>query len=559
MVAIMYVERIRNKQGKKTYTQVLLRESYREPGAPRGRVKHRTLLNLTRFPLADIEAIELGLKCKNNLETLRALTKKSVRTRQGRSVGAVWLLSHVARRIGLTDALGRSQEARRILWQVFARLIGQGSRLSAVRLAKEHAACEILGLEDFDEDALYDSMDGLDVRQADIEERLYRHRYLEAAPQLFLYDVTSSYFEGRQNAYGRFGYNRDGKRGKLQMVVGLLTDGEGVPISVEVFEGNTQDPATVCSQIHKMADCFGVREVTMVGDRGMLKKAQIEALNDRSFHYLTAITKPQIRVLLREDLLQLGLFDEDVCEVWENAVRYILRRNPVRAEEIAEVRDNKYQMLCDRVHRANTYLETHPRARVEVAVRKVKECAEQLRMGEWVQMTTQGRRILVELDQAALDQVSELDGCYVLKSDVPRSAASAEQLHSRYKDLSLVEQAFRTMKTTHLEVRPVYVRTAVHTRAHVFIVMLAYCLRRELEAAWHDMDLTVEDGLLCLSSLCAEEVVIGDAGGYLSVPTPRETVATLFAACGVEPPISLPRTKAKVATKRKLPSRRKIR
>jgi hypothetical protein len=555
----MYVERVKNKQANRIYEQILLRESFREPGAPRGRVKHRTLLNLTHCPPADVRAIELALKHKNNIELLQQLTKAPLRSQQERSVGAVWLLWRLAQRIGLVDALGRSQPARRILWQIFARLIDQGSRLSAVRLAREHAACEVLGLDDFDEDSLYQDMDWLDARQHCIEDRLYRRQYKNAPPQLFLYDVTSTYFEGKQNAYGEYGYNRDGKRGKLQMVVGLLTDVEGVPISVEVFHGNTQDLVTVYSQIRKLADRFGVREVTLVGDRGMLKSAQIEALNDESFHYLTAITKPQIRVLLREGILQLGLFDEKVCEVWTDGVRYILRRNPLRAEEIAEVRADKFRSLCKRIEKRNQYLQSHARAQVEGALRKIERDAKELRIEDWVRIYAEGRRIVAEVDQSALDRIGQLDGCYVLKSDVRQGAATAEQLHARYKDLSQVEQAFRSMKMAHLQIRPVYVRTAAHTRAHVFIVMLAYGLRRELDAAWREMDLTAEGGLGCLSSLCAEELTIGEKSGYLSVPTPRATVAELFAACAVEPPTALPRRRAKAATKRKLPPRRKTR
>jgi transposase len=341
------------------------------------------------------------------------------------------------------------------------------------------------------------------------------------------------------------------------MVVGLLTDVEGVPISVEVFDGNTQDPKTVWSQIRKMADRFGVEAVTLVGDRGMVKSAQIQMLNEASFYYLTAITKPQIHTLLRQGVLQLTLFDEAVCEVSVEGVRYIVRRNPDRAEEIARMREDKLRSVCQRVEKENMYLREHPRARVEVAVRRVRAYAEQLRIADWVEVSVEGRRIGIEEDPGTLERVSCLDGCYVLKSDVPKEAASAEQLHARYKDLGRVEEAFRTMKTSHLEIRPVYVRTAAHTRAHVFIVMLAYRLRRELEVTWGSLDLTVAEGLSLLSSLCAQEIMTGNGGGYLSVPEPRASVAEVLAACGVRAPSALPRRKGKVATKRKLPSRRK--
>jgi hypothetical protein len=552
----MYVERVKSKRGKKVYTQILLRESYREKGAPRSRVKHRTLLNLTRCRPEDVEAIEFALKHKGDLAALRRATKEKVLLKQERSVGAVWLLARMAERVGLRKALGHSQAARRTLWQILARAIDQGSRLSAARLAREHAACEILGLSDFDENDLYKDLDWLDKRQARIEETLFRARRNSARPQLFLYDVTSSYLEGTQNAYGMRGYNRDGKRGKLQIVVGLLTDGGGTPVSVEVFDGNTQDPKTVLSQIRKLAGRFGVRDVTFVGDRGMIKSAQIEELGAARFHYLTAITKPQIRTLLKSGVVQLEMFDEKICEVAVEGTRYILRRNPVRADEISASRQSKLQALAHLAAGKNRYLAEHPRAHPDVALRDVRARAAQLRVEKWVEIAAEGRRIRLAQDPAALQEAALLDGCYVLKTDVAPALADADQLHARYKDLTQVERAFRIMKTGHLEVRPVYVRTPAHTRAHVFIVMLAYLLRQELETAWRARDLTVEEAIAQLSTLCAQEVSIGQKAGYLQVPEPRETLKELFDDCDVPPPETLPRRQSTVATKRKLPERR---
>jgi hypothetical protein len=552
----MYVERVKSKQGKKIYTQILLRESYREKGAPRSRVKHRTLLNLTRCRPEDIAAIEIALEHKGDLAALRSATKERVVLKQGHSVGAVWLLARLAERIGLRRALGNSQPARRTLWQILARIINQGSRLSAARLAREHAACEILGLSDFDENDLYKDLDWLDARQARIENALFRARHKQQPPHLFLYDVTSSYLEGTRNAYGKYGYNRDRKRGKLQIVVGLLTDGEGAPVSVEVFDGNTQDPKTVVSQIRKLAGRFGARDATFVGDRGMVKNVQIEELGEERFHYLTAITKPQIQTLLKAGVLQLEMFDEKVCEVAVEGVRYIVRRNPVRADEISTSRQGKFETLACLVAKKNSYLEQHPRAHPDVALRDARARAAQLRVENLVEITLEGRRIDLAQNPAALQETGLLDGCYVLKTDVSSALADAEQLHARYKDLAQVERAFRTMKTGHLEVRPIYVRTAAHTRAHVFIVMLAYLLRRQIERAWRLRDLTVEDGIDLLGALCAQEVIVGRKAGYLQVPQPRETLRELFADCDVAPPETLPRRQTTVATKRKLPTRR---
>lgn len=183
----------------------------------------------------------------------------------------------VARHLGIEQALGPSRQARLVLWQVIARVIDQGSRLSAVRLAAIHAACDVLGLERFDEEDLYGNLDWLSVHQAEIEDRPFQLQPKEPASGLFLYDVTSSYLEGERNELAAFGYNRDGKRGKRQLVIGLLCNGGGRPLSIEVFAGNTQDPKTFTPQVKKVAERFGGREITFVGDRAMIKTPQIES------------------------------------------------------------------------------------------------------------------------------------------------------------------------------------------------------------------------------------------------------------------------------------------
>jgi hypothetical protein len=516
----MFIEKVYDKRRSNYPPQVLLRETYREKGEGRSRVKHRTLLNLTHHPAAEVAAISLALQYKADVEKLRSLLTGEAEIRQGRSVGAVWVLRELAERVGLSKALGGSAAGRLSLWMVLARVINQGSRLSAVRLAEEHAGCEVLGLGSFSEDDLYAAMDWLDARQGRVEQSLFRSRRGEDPPTLYLYDVTSSYLEGECNAYGAYGYNRDRKRGKQQIVVGLLLDDAGWPVSVEVFAGNTPDVLTVESQVRKLAERFGAKGITLVGDRGMLKSAQLEELAGEDFHYLTAITKPQIESLVKAGVIQMGMFDEKLCEVAEGGVRYLLRRNPVRAEELGASREDKLRCLRARAARRTAYLAEHPRAKVETGLREAQALAEKLRIGGWARIMAEGRAVVIAVDSAALETESRLDGCYVLKTDVPSAIAGADQLHARYKDLTEVERAFRVMKTVHLEVRPVYVQTEAHTRAHVFIVMLAFLLRRGLEQAWKNLDLTVEEGIAQLSSLCAQEMILPGQVGFLRVPTP---------------------------------------
>jgi len=552
----MHIDRVKYKRGDKTYEQILLRESYREPGAKRSAVKKRTLLNLTKYPANLIYAIEVALKNKENLSALTSL--KEVNMQQGQSVGGVFALMQVARRIGIEKALGTHQHGKLALWQIIARTLFQGSRLSAVRQARWHAAAEILGFkEGFCEDELYENLAWLTENQEAIENRLFALRRGSQPPELFLYDVTSSYLEGEQNALADWGYNRDKKRGKKQIVIGLLCDETGEPVSIQVFEGNTGDLETFSDQVRKVAERFGCKRVTFVGDRGMIKSAQIEDLSTAGFHYITAITKPQIRSMIQKGVFQLGLFEEKLCEVIDGEVRYVLRRNPVRADEMKATREGKLAALMALAEAQNRYLAEHPKADRHVAWKKVSEKESRLGLSTLVTVTAADRRIQITVDTEYMAEIAELDGCYALKTDLPAKAVDAKAIHDRYKDLSMVETAFRTSKTSHLEVRPVYVRTESSTRGHVLVVMLAYMLVRELKRAWKDLDLTVEEGLSALNRICVMELSVAGMDTILRLPEPSPVAKQLLSALQVNLPPALPRSKVVVDTKKKLPSRRK--
>ena len=235
----MYIDISTITKNGRTYKRVLLRESYRE----NGQVKKRTIANLSACSDQGIEAIKLALEHKDNLTELGSV-KENLTLRQGDSVGAVWLVYQMACRLGIASALGHSREGKLALWQVIARVIDQGSRLSAVRFAESRAACDILDCDAFNEEHLYANLDWLHEHQEEIENKLFRRPHDKENTEVFLYDVTSSYLEGKHNELGAFGYNRDGKRGKQQIVIGLLCDAEGTPLSIEVFPGNTTDTKT---------------------------------------------------------------------------------------------------------------------------------------------------------------------------------------------------------------------------------------------------------------------------------------------------------------------------
>jgi len=535
----------------KTYRRTLLRNSYRK----NGKICHDTIANLSKCSEKEIAAIKFALANKENLATLE-IPEKTLKTRQGLSMGAVWLLHQLSRRLGIVNALGRVADAKLALWMVISTVIGSVSRLSATRLAQTHAACDILGLNSFCEDDLYAAMDWLCDHQQLIEKRLFVGSYKHAKPNLYLYDVTSSYFEGDQNELADYGYNRDGKKGKKQIVIGLLTDDEGRPVSCEVFPGNTSDMKTFRSQVDKVAQRFGIEQVTFVGDRGMIKSAQIRDLSAERYHYITALTKAQIETLLKNNVVQMQLFDETVCEVEYKGIRYIYRRNPIRVEEIRESRQSKLRKVQDLCRKKTEYLAQHPRAKVNVAERAVKEMTQKVKIDKWVDTCAQGRTLSVQIKETALEEGQKLDGCYVIKTDLPVQTASKQTVHDRYKSLAEVEWAFRTMKTTFLHIRGTFVRKEKRTRAHVFTIMLAYLIAYELRRLWCNIEVTIEEGIQELTCLCATEAIIGDVP-IQTIPEPREQGKQLLKAANVTLPDAIPCRNVNVHTRKKLVQERR--
>lgn len=550
--ANMFIDTSTVTRNGKSYTRYLLRESYRE----QGKVKHRTIANLSSCSPEEIEAIRLGLRHKDHLQDMLP-QNQSLIIQQGLSFGAVWAIREIAKELGIIDALGNHNQGKLALWQVIARVLDQGSRLSAVRLAQRHAACDILNLEAFNEDDLYSNLEWLHAAQDLIENKMYETLSKNESTTLFLYDVTSTYLEGNENELAFFGYNRDGKKGKKQIVVGLLCNQDGDPLSIEVFTGNTQDTTTFASQVQKVAQRFGGKKVTFVGDRGMIKQRQMENLGLNGFYYITAITKPQIEKMLHEKVFQMDLFDQELAELsTEDGLRYVLRRNPMRVTEIQNSREDKFNSLLKRVEKENQYLANHPKAKTKVALRKIEVRSRQLKIDSWVQLSINDRMILLEHNQDVLDEISKLDGCYALKTNLIDKEVSKEVIHERYKDLALVEWAFRISKSVLLNLRPVYLRNAERTRAHVFIVMMAYRIVKELAKRWKDFDLTVDEGLQELSSICVMNIEIGEKVSFNQIPEPRELSKLLLEAANIRLPDVIQHKGVNVSTKKKLNQRR---
>ena len=529
----MYVAEIPNRTSPPA---ILLRESFRQEG----KVKNRTLANLSSWPAARIDALRRLLR--GELDHLPASDPTC-----GPVFGVLQALHQVAAALGIAGALGQKRLGKLALFLVLARVAHQGSRLSALRWARDHAVAEVLGLERFDEDDLYAALDDLCARQDKIEKALWRN-YLArcgAPPALFLYDVTSSYLEGEHNALGEFGYNRDGKRGKLQIVVGLLADQAGEPLAVRVFAGNTADPSTVATQIELLTKQFSIADVIFVGDRGMVKSAGKQALDQAGFHYISALTDPQIRLLLARKKIQLELFAEQVCEAEADGVRYILRKNPEEARRIRHRLEDKLNKLRIKIAERNQLVERSSRRKPEAGLAALKLWMARHKIAGLVALSLEQRKIVETADPQAELRALELAGCYVIVTDLATDKLTTQAVHDSYMALQKVERDFRTMKTGLLEIRPLFVRKESRTRGHVFCCLLALKLQRELErrlaATFGTTDkdpkaVTVTDALAALGRLCLLTFSIDEKTVVTRLPKPDQQQRSILDALQVSWP-----------------------
>jgi transposase len=529
----MYIASVPNRTSPPA---ILLRESYRE----KGKVKTTTLANLSSWDPARIEAMRRALR--GDFDHLAEDTPAL-----GPVFGVLYVFNKIAEELGIVSALGKSRIGKLALFLVLARVAHHGSRLSAVRWAEDHAVAEILGLHKFDEDDLYAALDDLCARQEKIEKVLYKH-YLnkkKSPPALFLYDVTSSYLEGEHNELGEYGYNRDGKRGKLQIVIGLLADSEGEPLAVRVFAGNTADPTTVADQIKLIKEQFSVEELIFVGDRGMVKNKGKQALKDVGLRYISALTDPQIRRLLAKGNLQLGLFDEKVCEVEADDVRYLLRKNEAEASKVYHRLQDKLAKLEMKIEKRNKQVQDSTRCQPEAGSRQLQSWIVRHKLTELVELRLEGQMLILVKNEAATDRAMELAGCYVVVSDVPKEKMTGQEVHDSYMALQKVERDFRSMKTGLLEVRPLFVRKESRTRGHVFACMLALKTSREMEsrlrAAFGTTDsnkyaITLPDALAALNRLCFLNYAVDTKTTVTRLPKPDARQKEILAALGVSMP-----------------------
>lgn len=538
----MYIAKSTSKhKSGKVYESILLRESYREDG----KVKNRTLANLSNSTKSEIEAIKLALKHKNNP---KILSTDNFQISQKRSIGSIFVLHEIAKKLGITKALGNSFHAKLALWLIFARIIEQGSRLSATRLNSIYDIASVIGLSrGFDENDLYQSLHWLSRNQNDIENSLFKLQNYSG--QFYWYDVTSSYFEGMENALAAYGYNRDKKKRKKQVVIGLLSINNGAPISVEAFAGNTQDTQTFQSQLEKLKSRFGCKDVVLVGDRGMIRKKQKLLAKEYGFKYITALTLPEVNSLINKKIITLDHFTAELQSICHNKIRYIYRRNPGRAKETQRQRQERLSTAQNRVNQENKKLKSQLKTSPILAKGRTKKYLKRLCINEWVDVYIEKGLLYLRVDEGLLKEKSKFDGCYIWTTELTEDQATDKEIYERYKDLKYVEDDFRTFKTNLLEIRPIHVRTVESTKGHLFVTMLAHMIVRELRRNLLSINMTVEESLRVLGLICQNSIRCSDDITIEMIPEPSLEAVSILKALNIKLPKTIKEVQVRVVTR----------
>ncbi|HEX3195217.1 MAG TPA: IS1634 family transposase [Streptosporangiaceae bacterium] len=482
MIVVMYVVRVPNRGSPPA---ILLRESYREDG----KVKNRTLANLSSWPEAKVDALARALKGQPppaaDLDGAFEITRSLPH-------GHVAAVLGTARQLGLDELIDPMPSRHRdlVVAMAVAQVIAPDSKLAIARGLREETAAnslgEVLHLGTCDEDDLYAAMDYLAARQEQIQDTLAAKHL--AGGTLVLYDVSSAAFEGRTCPLGAIGHPKDGVRGRLQIVYGLLTSKDGIPVAIEVFNGNTGDPTTVASQVEKLKDRFGLTKVVLVGDRGMLTAARLrEDIAPAGLDWITALRAPQVKALVRDGNLQLSLFDvQDLAEITSPdfpGERLVACKNPYLEAERARKRESlltateadlaKIAAACARARRPL-------RGKDKIAVR-ADRVLRRRKVAKHFTVEITDDSISYARDQDSIAAEAKLDGIYVVRTSVGPGDLDSGEVVSSYKALAQVERAFRAFNTD-LDIRPIRHRTEDRVRAHVFLRMLSYYLSWHLQA-----------------------------------------------------------------------------
>jgi len=475
----MYVERIPNRTSPPA---ILLREAWREAG----RVRKRTVANLTDWPPARVEALRRVLRDE---PLVRADELFTIETSLPH--GHVEAILGMVRRLGVDTLIAtkRSRARDLVLAMIVERLVHPCSKLATTRLWSTTTLGESVGVAGADVDELYDALDWLLARQPHIEKTLAARHLREGG--VVLYDVSSSYYEGRTCPLAHFGHDRDGKTGLPIIVYGVMTDADGRPVATEVYAGNVGDPKTVPDQVETLRERFGVSHVVLVGDRGMLTQTQIDHLKTYpGLGWISALRSPAIRALVDSGTLQLSLFDvQHLAEITSPAYpgeRLVACFNPLLADE----RRRKREDLLAATERDLATLARGAARRTRTPFddatlgQKVGRVINHHKMAKHFTVTIGGGRLRWTRRPESIQQEARLDGFSVIRTSVPAGHLSAADAVRHYKGLARVERAFRCLKGIDLRVRPIHHRTEAHVRAHIFLCLLAYYVEWHLRQAW---------------------------------------------------------------------------
>lgn len=478
----MYIEAVPNRNSPPA---ILLRESYREGG----KVRKRTICNLSGWPAEVVEGLRILLKGG----TAVPAGIEPLAIRRSLPHGHVAAVLGTVRALGLDRLIGPAGNRCRelVVAMIVARLIAPASKLATARAldpeTAAHSLGAVLGLGPVDEDELYAALDWLAERQPTIEKAL-AERHLKDGT-LVLYDVSSSYLEGRRCELAQFGYNRDGKRGKLQIVYGLLCAADGCPVAIEAFEGSAADPATLSVQVAKLKERFGLDRVVLVGDRGMITEARIEDdLKPAGLDWITALRAPAIRALADTGTLQLDLFDDrDMARISAPEYpgeRLIVCRNRALARERARKREDLLQATERALAKIQAAVERSKRplrGAAEIAL-KAGAVVDRKKMAKHFSLDIGDDRFRFVRNTEAIAAEAALDGFYVVRTSVPADTLDDDATVGAYKSLSRVERAFRSLKAVTIQIRPIHHWREPRVRGHLFLCMLAYHLEWQLRA-----------------------------------------------------------------------------
>ncbi len=469
----MYIETVKSVKKGKEYVTHLVRETYRE----NGKVKHRTISNISKLPKEQINLLRKSLKGYKGEFRIEDL-------KLGRSYeyGASYVFKSIAEQLGLDKIIYSKNEQWRndILALIIGRLVYQGSKLSLVNMFNDTSLWSLYGHEQGERPDVYKNcylpMDKLLDRQDIIQKKLAEKHFTDGC--LILYDITNTWLEGeyKKSRLVNYGKAKGGKHGYRQIALGLLTDKNGCPVAVEVFKGSTSDQTTVYDQVKLIAKDFGIKDIIFTGDRGMLTKKRIEEVNSENFKTITALTHTQIKQLIDEDIIQPGLFDEkNIAEVADDNVRYMLCKNPETMYQERATRKSIISTVCEKLTTKSNVKKKRNKLEVAASIGRIFEKYKIQKFFAWD--VGDNGEITWSLDEGLVAKEEMLDGCYVIRTDVASDVLNKEEVVQGYRNLQKVEFAFKNIKTVALEVRPMYHKKDERLKSHIFLTMLAYYIQ----------------------------------------------------------------------------------